>query len=251
MDRNEELRRAINSLSSRICRAKKAGEDTTALEAQRSALQAEKKSGRRTMVTAAPRPKGTKKSTRQVKISTVPNKVGAMMDATAIQEAVTELGITRPVQVKWSTGRSRIGCTRLKGHKLLGNDHIVITVSNQIVKPERTSETIWHELTHAKQMEGYDDGYAFAMEYKRHGYTGNAYRRNPYEVEARVTADEKVNDGKLLVKGADQDKVDAYLMAGGSWADRKDIDPQTGFERRTTRDERDEFLTTLRLRLDG
>jgi hypothetical protein len=112
------------------------------------------------------------------------NRAGLRIDVAALEAAIADLGITRDVEIKWTAGYRRVGTCSLRNNK------IVITCSATRGSGPAT-ETLWHELTHAKQMEGYTNLAGFMAEYKRHGYTAGAYHRNPYEVEARRVAEQK------------------------------------------------------------
>lgn len=123
---------------------------------------------------------------------TVPRKPGLggwSISKAAVADACRELGVTEPVKIKWSQGRRRLGChryTAAAGHS--------ITVTTYHATALGISETIWHELTHAMQLEKVKreqaaagvtvDHRVFHAMYRREN-ASVGYRRNAFEVQAR------------------------------------------------------------------
>lgn len=120
-----------------------------------------------------------------LKIPDYPNARNVYMSRSDIQDAIDHLEINNPVVIKWSSGRYRMGCHRYK--KSNGRYHS-ITISRYLYE-EDVTETLWHELTHARQTEKCGEPELFyAKYYKQYGVSGEAYRNNPYEIEARRVA---------------------------------------------------------------
>lgn len=110
---------------------------------------------------------------------------GWVVDPAAFREACDLLGVTRPVEVK-IVGASRIGGNYSNRS---GVHHIHVKTDST---PERATETLWHELTHAAQCESFETPLAFIRAYgaatMREGGGRTGYFNNPYEVEARSNA---------------------------------------------------------------
>lgn len=114
---------------------------------------------------------------------------GLRINSAAIANAAAELGLSLPIIIKWSNGRRKLGCHRYRN----GQHHITVTRFYRKENAQRLSETLWHELTHAQQVEGfindgkpYSDFYAeYRAETARHGKGFRAYQANRFEVEAR------------------------------------------------------------------
>ena len=109
-------------------------------------------------------------------------RAGWRFDVRAIEEAIDLLEIRRPVQVKLTGGRYQVG-----GHYGRG-DHHGVTVSTFLGLPQ-ASETLWHELVHAAQCERFENDARFRRAYRLEGKTGERYRTNGFEVEARQIAE--------------------------------------------------------------
>lgn len=123
-----------------------------------------------------------------------PNKSGVILDFDSIVRAIERLGVKFPVYLKWSSGVYRHGCHRW-------NEDIethTITLSHYR-NGIQTSETLWHELVHAAQSERCENPADFyAYHYKPEGLTGQVYRRNKYEVEAKAIAKAAVERNFML-----------------------------------------------------
>ncbi len=144
-------------------------------------------------------------------------------DQNAIDQAADFLGLKYPVKISGKRGRKGRSTGLYHGlfnydtarHSFARFDQYthVITVSRW-VSPEHASEIIWHELTHAAQVENFveenagdpEQGHdAFAIAYEEAGggrinsrKGRKAYNENAFEVEARLA--EKNAESKPLVK---------------------------------------------------
>lgn len=114
---------------------------------------------------------------------TLPNTehhYGVTLDREKVLEAKKFLGVKLPVIVKWSSGKWTYGC-----HRFLEGGNHSITISRYRLEHDVTN-TLWHELCHAKQAEECGEPWDFYTKfYKPYGISGNVYWQNPYEVEAR------------------------------------------------------------------
>lgn len=117
--------------------------------------------------------------TTALKVPRKPSLGGHRISAAAVTEALEHLGINAPVQIKWSQGRRRLGAHRFRP----GVGH-VITVTTYHRYASGVSETIWHELTHAHQLERAVDPKSFITSYREESRRVG-YRNNRFEVEAR------------------------------------------------------------------
>jgi len=112
---------------------------------------------------------------------------GIRWSVSGIEEALRLLEIAQPVEIKFSQGTRRIGC-----HRYFPGRHS-ITIS-RFLTAEAASRVLWHELTHAAQVErairlhgqsGLSKfGQAYKLETRMRGYRGNRF-----EVEARAAED--------------------------------------------------------------
>lgn len=113
-----------------------------------------------------------------------PSTDGLRIDAAAVTDAAAELGLTFPIRISWSNGRRKLGCYRFK----TGTHSITVTRFYRRESAARLSETLWHELTHARQLEetvkAGQPYQAFHAEYRAET-TRKGYRQNRFEVEAR------------------------------------------------------------------
>ena len=110
---------------------------------------------------------------------------GARLLPSKILEAMDLLEIRHDVQIKWSGGYRRTGAHRFLNR--FGIRKHVITVSTHL-DAESASSTLWHELTHAHQLEGFEHPEVFYAAYSRQSKSVG-YKRNRFEVEARDNAD--------------------------------------------------------------
>lgn len=95
------------------------------------------------------------------------------VDTSNLHKACRLLGINSPVVVRRSPGKNMIG----RYHGFNANGEHAITVSARL-SPSLASQTIWHELTHAKQREAdpnFHRNYSSTVRTK--GYLTNAYER--------------------------------------------------------------------------
>jgi len=110
------------------------------------------------------------------------NQAGATLKAGAVIKAVEHFKLQQDVTIKWANGTHRHGAYRWR--KGVGH---VITLSTYY-SAEDTSRTLWHELTHALQIErAASKGKAYAdwsAEQRRY-----AYSVRPIEVQARKFAE--------------------------------------------------------------
>lgn len=125
---------------------------------------------------------------QQLTLPSSVSKGGWRVSPSAFFEALDLLGITWEVVVKTSGGVSRRGAHRTMPKKVgaAGWFHS-ITVSTYL-SPEEATATLWHELTHAAQVEAAPDVFAFAKAYREEN-ARRGYDLNVYEVEARETAE--------------------------------------------------------------
>lgn len=77
------------------------------------------------------------------------------IDEDAVRLARARLGLRHPVEVKITSQRSTAG--RYKG---LAESRHRVTISTHIC-PSEAGQTLWHELTHARQRERYHNHTAF------------------------------------------------------------------------------------------
>lgn len=134
------------------------------------------------------------------------------VDRVALAKACQALGITAPVHVKRSPGRSLNGAYHGKRLGALVHRHCepttayhCITVS-AVLHPNDASRTLWHELTHAAQAERDPDfhkKYAAAEKLQRcktkKGEAHRRYQALPWEVEARSNSGLHDEIGALTV----------------------------------------------------
>lgn len=124
-----------------------------------------------------------------------PDGGGYRLDESAIEEAKEFFGLTLPVRVQFN---SRVGGTdgnwRLSSDYIGGPNFHKIMLKSYLT-PEKASETLWHELTHAMQAErearaaGVEPSHAEAKRVWRESAIrgkGTAYARKPIEIEARA-----------------------------------------------------------------
>lgn len=123
--------------------------------------------------------------TAALKVPRKPSLGGHRISAAAVADAAAYLGLNAPITIKWSQGRRRLGAHRFRP----GVGH-VITVTTYHRYAHGVSETIWHELTHARQVEQVNDPKdfytAYRMESARVGYTLNRFEVEAREVGARM-----------------------------------------------------------------
>lgn len=116
------------------------------------------------------------------------NRAGAAPDMWAIEDAVEHLGIKKPIRMRWTSGDRRHGtyrCEHVYGTD--GGERHNITLSTHL-DAKQLSKTLWHELTHAQQNERLGRK-EYNSQYRQEGYSGERYRRNKFEIEARQNED--------------------------------------------------------------
>lgn len=104
------------------------------------------------------------------------------IDEQAVRAAVRDLRISHKVVIGWGLPRDlrrKYGDSCAGAHTYAGGCHIVALNPNR--SAASVSETIWHELTHARQQDALADPAAYEQRYKladeRHGYQNNPYER--------------------------------------------------------------------------
>ncbi len=141
-----------------------------------------------------------------IRVPRRPSLGGYSISLQAIVEAAAELGLSQPIAIKWSQGRRTLGAHRFH----VGQGHS-ITVTTYHAHEARISETIWHELCHARQTEkaiaevGGNERAGRIMFMRAYKAQSRAvgYRNNIFEVEARAMG-AAYCDTKPLTKGARQ-----------------------------------------------
>jgi hypothetical protein len=99
------------------------------------------------------------------------------LDEEAVLRACKLLGITKPVEIRRTSGNNTAG--KYRGVNARGVH--VITVAARI-SPKMASQTIWHELTHAMQSERDEN---FRSNYGK-SVRSVGYMKSPYEREAKA-----------------------------------------------------------------
>jgi hypothetical protein len=94
-----------------------------------------------------------------------------------VLQACRLLGITKPVEIRRTSGNNTAG--KYRGINAKGIH--VITVAARL-SPTMASQTIWHELTHAKQNENDEN---FRSNYGK-SVRSVGYLKSPYEREAKA-----------------------------------------------------------------
>lgn len=126
-----------------------------------------------------------------LKIS-IPNstaRAGWEFDTDAIANAMDELQISRPVEIRFTAGRHTKGT-----HNNSHTKHRITISQDQPI--EEANVTMWHELTHASQAESFARATgkpmsAFYSQLYRHvkGEHGKSYENNKMEIHARRVAE--------------------------------------------------------------
>lgn len=144
------------------------------------------------------------------------------VDRIALKRACEVLGITSPVHVKRSPGRSLAGAYHGRKLGALVHRHCdpvqsyhCITVS-AVLHPNDASRTLWHELTHAAQSERdpafhkkYDKAEALQRcKSKQSSAAHRRYKALPWEVEARANSGLHDDVGPLTVAVGLSDSVE-------------------------------------------
>ena len=96
-----------------------------------------------------------------------------VINVRSIKIAARLLGIERDIKIRTTRGYRRIGCHRLRD----GQHYITFSTSQN---PEDQSKTLWHELTHAAQVDqlGRDEYYKrYRMQQRSVGYKENALEK--------------------------------------------------------------------------
>jgi hypothetical protein len=152
---------------------------------------------------------------RVMQALTLPSSVakgGWECNPSAIREAMDVLCVKWPVIVKLSAGIRKSGGHRTEpvgyttdpdGTRRIEYQHVITVTTYE--DSQEADRTLWHELTHASQVErhkGTDDvarswHAEYTTETRRHGRGYNAYWNNKYEVEARENGDEMAPDYPL------------------------------------------------------
>jgi hypothetical protein len=129
------------------------------------------------------------------------------IDADAVRRAVSRLGLKRRVSVTWVTGPKHMvdgrvipvthnGVTRRGEHLRSKSGNHVITLLASLADDTRTmSETLAHELVHARQSE--DHGKDWAAAYRAET-EANGYEANRFEREAKRVGRELAEDLRLV-----------------------------------------------------
>ncbi len=105
-----------------------------------------------------------------------------LINVEAIEIACRLLGVEEPVTIRPTRGRNVIGCHRYtigrKGHRITWS---------RAYSLGRQSETLWHELTHAAQVESLGPEEFYAQ--KRFEQRSVGYKRNKFEKQANDCKD--------------------------------------------------------------
>jgi hypothetical protein len=140
------------------------------------------------------------KNLSPITFSANPSPAGWTLDPEAIRSALSLLGCDNmpfQLRVKLSSATRKYGATTWRRKRQNGVvqpvSEVSVTVSRYL-SAERATETLWHELTHVSQIMRHGSPEAFAQEYARYSSTKSSvysgrYERNPFEVEARETAE--------------------------------------------------------------
>lgn len=128
-----------------------------------------------------------------------------------LRETLDLLEVAWPVKITGTAGTRRRGCHRVKRVNGRWEHHITLSRNHTV---EQINETLIHELTHAAQCERIGDPYKFSRAYlaaddeqrtkldkKAGDRVYDAYRRNPFEVEARETAEALKDELRLTRRG--------------------------------------------------
>lgn len=120
-------------------------------------------------------------------------------DPGAVLEALEQLGITRPVRVRWTAGYRRGG-----SHRWRNREHH-ITVSH-CRAAEEASRTLWHELAHAAQTEDYgrDHAHHYGSFLRACDAWHRAYRNHRRAYEAAAGEHEALHDDLPLTRATRQ-----------------------------------------------
>lgn len=118
---------------------------------------------------------------------TLPNTIaraGWQIVPELLDEAQTALHLELPIFVRYTAGRSRVGChyARSTGH------HITLSQDRSL---EFSNTTLWHELAHAWQSQQFANQFGKPItKFYREAYTqtGRGYSNNPYELHAQKFA---------------------------------------------------------------
>ena len=84
---------------------------------------------------------------KKARNATIKASGGFRIDRVALADAIEFLGLTLPVDIRF---HSRVGNTN-GIHRFRKNRHVIMLKS--YLKPKDASNTLWHELTHARQAE--------------------------------------------------------------------------------------------------
>lgn len=146
--------------------------------------------------------------TTTIRVPSKPSVAGHRISAKAVVEAAAILGLSDPIEIKWSSGRRRLGA-----HRYRDGRHVV-TVTRLYREAASISETIWHELTHAQQTE--KAGRAkFISEYRLENRRVG-YQNNRFEVEARAVGANMKEQLPLTVGAAPVRVAPVPPVSGGS-----------------------------------
>jgi len=137
-----------------------------------------------------------------------PSKSGTVLDRAAVAEAIELLGIEHHVEIRFVASKWTGGTHRTKPVVEDGPDgRPVVTYKHALTlrttaSADRTSRSLWHELTDAMQCEKYpkpsDFDWAYANETRYQGGGDPGYTNNRFEVEAR--AHESLSEDLRLTK---------------------------------------------------
>lgn len=133
------------------------------------------------------------------KVPPAPARAGYIVDVIALANACRQLHVDWPILFRWSTAQYKRGHHR---GGIVANQHYHQILLEQNRPIDSANRTLWHELAHAAQAEAFvRAGHTlkdFDNTYNAYGRTGQAYKTNPFEVDANQVA--KDNEHIWLVK---------------------------------------------------